>query len=122
MGLSEQVISDCRDHIVIERPPGHVVVMEDQPQILSALSAACEKAGCNKVLVIGPQTRVLLSAFDILELGKEIAKMGLQMAIVERHDALEDAESLLVSAASNRGGTVQFFDNTRDAKKWLEVE
>ena len=86
------------------------------------LSAACEKAGCNKVLVVGPRTRVGLSAFDILELGKGIAKIGVQMAIVEIHDASDDAVSLLESAASNRGGAVRFFNNTRDAKQWLEIE
>ena len=122
MGNSAQVISIHRDHILIERAPGYEVSFDAQPEVLLELSATCEKAGCNKVLIVGPQTRVGLSAFDILELGKEIAKIGIQMAIVEIHDASDDALSLLESAASNRGGAVRFFDNTRDAKQWLEIE
>ena len=117
-----QLISTRRDHILIERSPGHEVSLDEQPEVLLELSAACEKAGCKKVLIVGPQTRVGLSAFDILELAKSIAEIGVQMAIVEIHDASHDAVSLLESAASNRGGAVRFFDNTRDAKQWLEIE
>jgi hypothetical protein len=122
MGESAQVISTHSDHILIERSPGYEVSSDEQPKDLLELSAVCEKAGCNKVLVVGPRTRVGLSAFDILDLGKGIAKIGVQMAIVEIHDASEDAVSLLESAASNRGGAIRFFDNTRDAKQWLEIE
>jgi hypothetical protein len=122
MGESVQVISTRPDHILIERGPGYEVSIEEQPELLMELSAVCEKSGCHKVLIVGPRTRVGLSAFDILELGKGIAKIGVQMAIVEIHDASEDAVSLLESAASNRGGAIRFFDNTRDAKQWLEIE
>jgi hypothetical protein len=122
MGQSAQVISTHHDHILIERAPGYEVAIDEQPEALMELSAACEKAGCKKVLLVGPRTRVGLSAFDILDLGKEIARIGVQMAIVEIHDASDDAVSLLESAASNRGGAIQFFDNTRDAKQWLEIE
>ena len=122
MGKSAQVISTCPDHILIERAPGYEVSVEEQPAVLLELSVACEKAGCNKVLIVGPQTKVGLSAFDILDLGKAIAKIDVQMAIVEIHDASNDAVGLLESVASNRGGAIRFFDNTRDAKQWLEIE
>ena len=122
MGQSVQTISTRSDHILIERSPGYEVAIDEQPAVLMELSAACEKAGCNKVMIVGPRTNVGLSAFDILELGKAIAKIGVQMAVVEIHDASNDAVSLLESATSNRGGAVRFFDNTRDAKQWLEIE
>ena len=117
-----QTISARNDHIFIERSPGYEVDIDEQPAALKELSAVCEKAGCKKVLVVGPRTRVGLSAFDILELGKVIARIGVKMAIVEIHDASNDAVSLLESAAANRGGDIRFFDNTRDAKQWLEIE
>lgn len=119
---SAQTISTHHDHILVERAPGYEVSIDEQPEVLMELSAACEKTGCKKVLIVGPRTRVGLSAFDILDLGKEIARIGVQMAIVETHDASDDAVSLLESAASNRGGSIQFFDNTHDARKWLEIE
>jgi hypothetical protein len=122
MEKSAQTISTRRDHILIERAPGYEVSIDEQSEVLLELSAACEKAGCNKVLVVGPRARVVLSAFDILDLGKAIAKIGVQMAIVELHDASTDAASLLETAVSNRGGAIRFFDNTRDAKQWLEIE
>jgi hypothetical protein len=43
------------------------------------------------------------------------------MAIVEMHDASNDAMSLLKSVAFNRGSRIQFFDNVEDAKGWLEI-
>jgi len=116
-----QTISIHPDYILVERPPGYEVEHSEQPTALLELSTACNEAGCKKVLVLGPRTRVSLSAFDILELGKGIAELDLQMAIVERHDMSDDAVSLLETAALNRGGTVRFFDNVEDAKDWLEI-
>jgi len=118
---SEQTISIRPDHILVERPPGYEIVHSDQPKALLELSAACNEADCKKVLVVGPRTRVSLSAFDILELGKEIAKLDIRMAIAELHDASTDAVSLLKVVALNRGSKIRFFDNVKDAKDWLEV-
>ena len=116
-----QTISIQPDYVLVERPPGYEVVVSDQATALLELSTACKKAGCNKVLVLGPRTNMCLSAFDILELGAGIAKLDLQMAIVELHNASEDAVSLLESAARNRGGAVKFFDDVRAAKDWLAI-
>ena len=70
---------------------------------------------------MGPRTKVRLSPFDMLELGKQIAKLDVQMAIVEMHDASNDSVSLLKSVAFNRGSRIRFFDNVEDAKDWLEI-
>ena len=121
MRNSEQTISIRPDHILIERPPGYEVVLSEQSRGLSELSAAINETGRNKVLVLGPRTKVRLSMFDILELGKRIAKLDIQMAIVEIHDASNDAVSLLKTVALNRGSKIRFFDNVDDAKGWLEI-
>ena len=92
--------------------------MDEQSKALLELAALCNTTGCNKVLVVGPRTYMKLSAFDILEMGREIAKLQLQMAIAEIHDASNDAVDLLESVASNHGGAVHFFDNTQDAREW----
>lgn len=117
----DQTISIHSDYVLVERPPGYEVVNSEQLSALKKLSTACNNAGSNKVLILGPRTRISLSAFDLLDLGAEIAKRKLQMAIVELSDASEDALSLLESAARNRGGAVKFFDNVGDAKTWLEI-
>jgi hypothetical protein len=116
-----QTISIHSDYVLVERPPGYEVVQSEQPTALLELSTACNEAGCKKVLVVGPSTKMSLSAFDLLELGQQIAKLGIQMAIADLHDASDDAMSLLETAALNRGGMVKFFDNERDAKDWLEI-
>ena len=117
----EQKISIRPDHILVERPPDYEVVLSEQSRSLLELSAACKETGCEKVLIVGPRTRVRLSPFDMLELGKQIAKLNVQMAIVEMHDASNDSMSLLKSVAFNRGSRIRFFDNVEDAKGWLEI-
>jgi hypothetical protein len=116
-----QTISIQTNYVLVERPPGYEVILSEQAQVLLELSTACNKAGCKKVLILGPRTKMSLSAFDILELGAGIAKLDVQMAIVELSDASDDAVSLLESAALNRGGEVKFFDNVNVAKDWLGI-
>ena len=86
------------------------------------IAGACDRAGCQKVLVVGQRTRIKLSTMDIFELGEHIAQLKLQVAMVETHDASADDVTFLENVASNRGGPIQFFDNERDAKCWLEVD
>ena len=114
-----QTISIQPDYVLVERPPGYEVVVSEQATALLELSAACIKAGCKKVLILGPRTKMSLSAFDILELGAGIAKLDLHLALEELPNASDDAVSLLESATRNRGGAVKFFDNVGDAKDWL---
>ena len=121
MENSEQKISIHPDHVLVERPPDYEVVLSEQSRDLLELSATCKETGCKKVLVVGPRTKVRLSPFDLLELGKRIAKLDVQMAIVEMHDASDDAMSLLKSVAFNRGSKIRFFNNMAEAKGWLEI-
>jgi hypothetical protein len=85
------------------------------------ISAACEEAGCRKVLILGPRTKVRLSVLDIYNLGQEIAKLGLRIAVVELHDASKENVRFLENVVANRGGPFQFFDDEQDAKDWLEI-
>ena len=121
MANPDQTISIRSDYILVERPPDYEVVISEQPNALLELSAACNTVGCKKVLIVGPRTKVSLSAFDMLVLGKKIGKLDIQMAIAELHDASTDAVSLLKVVALNHGSKIRFFDNVKDAKDWLEV-
>ncbi len=121
MGTSEQTISIQPGYLRVERPQRYKVVLSEQPAELMKISASCREAGCRKVLIVGPRTRVSLSTLDIYQLGEKITKMGLQIAIVESHDAPGDDVGFLETVVFNRGGTIQFFDNEQDAKNWLEV-
>lgn len=58
---------------------------------------------------------------EIYDLGHEIAKLGLQIAIVELHDALTENVEFLEDVVTNRGGPIQFFNNEQDAKDWLGI-
>jgi hypothetical protein len=64
---------------------------------------------------------VYLAAFDIYDLGKDIAETDLQLAMVESHDASAEQVEFLENVAVNRGGSIQFFDTEEEAKSWLGV-
>ena len=121
MGNSKYTISIRSGYVLVERVPGYEVVLEDQPAMLAAVSAACKDANCRNVLLMGPRTKVRLSPMDIFDLGKAIAKLDLKFAVVEIHDALDEDVDLLESVAFNRGGAIEFFDNEQNAKNWLGV-
>ena len=121
MENSEQTISIHRDHVLIVRPGEYQVVYNEQTKTLSDIAEASNEAGCKKVLVLGPSTGIKLTAFDILELGVDIARYDFQMAFADEHDASNDAMSLFETTVSNRGGAIRFFDNVADARGWLEI-
>ena len=107
---------------MVERPPDYKVVWSGQLQAsLVGVSAFCDEVGCRKVLVLGPRTKVDLSVVDIFDLGRELAKLSLQIAVVELHDASKEDVKFLEDVTKNRGLPIRFFDNELDAKVWLEI-
>ncbi len=122
MGNSEQTISIQPGYVLVERPLDYEVVWNEQPARLMEISAFCKQAGFRKVLVLGPRTRVRLSTLDIFNLGEQLAKLGVQVAVVESHDASSEDVTFLENVATNRGGPIQFFDDQRDAKNWLGID
>lgn len=109
------------DYVVIERPEDYEVVAENVPTMLADLSAACAKAGCHKALIVGPRTKVHLDTSDLYNLGQAIAKLRLQIAMVEMHDVSADDVDFLETVVFNRGSPLRFFANVEDAKEWLDV-
>ena len=121
MDNSKYEISIEPDYVLVERPQDYEVVWSEQPALLMEISAFCKVARCRKVLILGPRTKVRLSTFDIFKLGKEIAKLGVQIAVAELHDASNEDVRFLENVVTNHGDPIQFFDNDQDAKKWLGV-
>lgn len=119
MGNPSFSVSIHTGYVLVERPPDYEVMLHEQRAMLEAISVACEEAGCRNVLITGPKTKVSLAPFDIFELGKDIARLDLRIAIVEAHDASSEEVSFLENVASNRGGEIQFFDTIDDAREWL---
>ena len=115
-------ISTERSYILVERSRDYEVVWSEQPAMLQKIADSCKEAGCKKVLVVGPRTRVSLSVTDIFNLGQEIAKLDLKIAVVELHDASNDDVKFLENVAMNRGGPIRFFDNQQEAEAWLGDE
>ena len=89
--------------------------------MLKEVSTFCKEAGCTKVLVLGAKTKVSLTVADIYGFGIEAAKLRLQVAVVESHDASNADVRFLETVMWNRGGSIQFFDAEKEAKDWLEV-
>ncbi len=114
-------ISVQPDYVLVERSENYEIVLNEESAELKEMSAACKKAACRKVLIVGPKTKVRLSAFEIFELGNRIANLGLEIAVVESHDASDDDVEFLENVAWNRGGVIQFFDTQTAAKEWLGV-
>lgn len=116
---SDYKISIQPDYVLIERPLGYEVVLSEQAAMLKEVSTFCKEAGCTKVLVLGPKTKVNLTVVDIYGFGREAAKLRLQVAVVESHDASKKNVSFLETVMRNRGGSIQFFDTEKKAKEWL---
>jgi hypothetical protein len=121
MGKSEYQISIQPGYVLVERVQDYEVVLSEQPAMLMAISASCKEAGCRNVLILGLRTKVRLSVQNIFDLGQEIAKLGLQIAVVESHDAQEENVKFLENVVTNRGGPIQFFDNEQHVKDWLGI-
>ena len=84
--------------------------------MLKEVSAFCKEAGCKRVLVLGSRTKVNLTLADIQVFGTEAAKLRLQVAVVESHDASNEYVNFLENVMWNRGGSIQFFDDEKEAQ------
>ena len=108
-------------YVLVERPQNFDVIMEEQPAQLQELSEFCEDAGCRNVLILGQGTKVHLEALDVHDLGRQIAKLHLHIAMVESHDATDEDVYFLESVALTRGSPIRFFDTESEARHWLGV-
>lgn len=118
---SKHKMSVQAGYVLVEDPPDYNVVWSEQPAKLQAISEICAEAGCRKVLIRGSTANVKLTTMETFELGKEVGKLGLRIAVVTSHDTSKANAGLLEDAATNRGSPVQFFDDERDALDWLDV-
>jgi len=121
MSKPDQRISIQTGYILVERAEGYDVVHADREAEFREFEACCAQAGCRKILILGPRTNVRLSSSETYELGKAIARLNLQIAIVERHDASEESMRFLQNVAENRGAFLRFFHDEREARDWLEI-
>ena len=120
-GDSKSRFSIRPGYVLVERPQDYEVVLSEQPAELARISGFCKEAGCREVLILGSGTRVRLSTTEIFQLGEEIANLGLKIAVVESHDASKGNVKFLENVVTNRGFSIRFFDNEREAKDWLGV-
>jgi hypothetical protein len=114
-------ISRQPDFVLVERSPGAVVTINEQPAMFADIRQACELAACRKVLLRGSKVNVRLSVEDLFELGEVIAKMGLRIAVVETHDASDESVEFLETVTFNRGGSFEFFEHEKTAIEWLNA-
>ncbi len=121
MGKSDYKMSVQAGYVLVERPEDYEVVANELPAMLTDLSAFCKETNCQKVLVLGPKTKVDLALLDIYDLGSEIANLQLQIAMLESHNASDEDVSFLENVVANRGGPIRFFDTENEAKEWLGV-
>jgi len=121
MGNSDYQMSIQPGYVLLERPPDYEVTLNEQRTMLTDMSAFCKAVNRRKVLILGPKSIVNLSVLDILDLGKEIAKLDLRIANVESHNASNSDVKFLENVARNYGGSIRFFDTEKVAKDWLQI-
>jgi hypothetical protein len=121
MGRSNYNLSVQPGYVLVDRPQGYEVSLNDQPAMLMDISTFCKEANCQNVLIRGLKTTVKLSPLDIHELGKEIAKLNLRIAVAESHDASVEDVSFLENVVWNRGRPIKFFKSEAEAKYWLRM-
>ena len=113
-------ISCQSDYVLVERPDSYEVNPKNHFAELEKIQAFCNKVKCQKVLMVGSQTKIRLSTMDIFNIGQEITRMGLKIAVVESHDESIDNTEFLETVAYNRGGAIQFFNSILKAEHWLQ--
>jgi len=121
MTISEFKISICPDHVLVERPDDYTVVWSNQPAFLKELSAICQDAGRRRVLILGSNVNMKLTTVDIFDLGEAIASTGLQIAVVETHDASASDVRFLENVSTTRGSPFRIFDDEKGARAWLGI-
>ncbi len=122
MNDMREAISLQDDYVLVERPPRYTVAPESQPAFLKQLADFCGWARVAKVLLVGGSTQVRLSVFDVFELGRQISRLGLRVAVVEAHDASQlDVEFLLASTKWRNDEPLQFFVDVEPALEWLRA-
>ena len=119
--ISDHKISIQSGYVLVERPQDYEVDLNVMPEMLVELANFCKEAGCHKVIIVGEKTKVNLGVMDIFKLGSQLAKLRLQIAMVETHNASDDDVDFLENVTVNRGGQIQFFDSEQNAKVWLRV-
>lgn len=122
MKKPEYDISIQAGYVLVEDPPNYVVVREDIPAKLAAISGKCSEAGVNKVLVRTESANIRLGVTGLFYTGVDIATSRLKVAfVVTSHDATVDDEAFMETVVCNRGGSVQFFQSESEAIDWLDV-
>ena len=121
MSDPEYAISIQPGYVLVDDPPDYEVIWSEQPAKMQAIFAACSEAGVRKVLIRGSNTHVKLTSSQMLGFGQEIAKLHLQIAILNLSDASVEDGRFISDVATNRGSRIRFFENEQEAKDWLKV-
>ena len=119
--IANHKVSNQSGYVLVERLQDYEVDLDDLPAMFVELANFCKETDCRKVLIAGENVKVNLGVMDIFKLGSQLAKLHLQIAMVESHDASDDDVDFLQNVTLNRGGRIRFFDTQGDAKDWLGV-
>ncbi len=60
-------LSTKAGYVLVERPQNYEVVLSEQADSLAKISSFCAQAGRDKVLIVGPGTKVRLSVLDVYD-------------------------------------------------------
>lgn len=111
-------------YVHVQHEPDYVITLDSISRLYKAIGEACRQYNCYRVLAEGGALSRKMNMPDAFESGSQIAQSiaGLTMAICLKGYKPDELTTFFKTVARNRGATVEFFQDTDEALKWLGVQ
>lgn len=116
-------VVDRGGYIHLLHEPNFEVTRESMGVVWAELSAMCNKASCNIVLVEAPSPKRRMDTTAAFEVATRIAQIapGIKLAMVLLDYQTDELTEFFKTVARNRGARVEYFSEKEEALEWLGV-
>jgi hypothetical protein len=111
-------------YIHIIHPPDYEITPQSNDKLWAALSKACHKHKCLKVLAEGTTQKRKVSSMDAYQSGAQASESipGLMLAICIYEYTPDRTTDFFKNVAYNRGVRIEFFNDKKKALDWLGIK
>ncbi len=111
-------------YIHVQHAADYIINIESITRLYKAVGEACQKYKCSRVLAEGGVLSRRMSMTDAFESGSHLAQSitGLTMAICLKGYKADELTTFFKTVARNRGATIEFFQDSDDALRWLGIQ
>lgn len=111
-------------YIHIIHAPDYEISPESNEKMWKALSQACRKHKCLKVLAEGPTQKRKITSMDAYQSGSQVSESipGLKLAICIYEYKTDETTEFFKNVAYNRGVHIEFFNDKQKALAWLGIK